>query len=256
MIGDILARNLNTKIGDYLTILGSTVDGAVNAIDGKVIGIVKSGFDQMDSRLVQGNLKLAQGFKDSSDVTSMVILLEETEDTVRIQNLIEKKIKEKGLEVEILRWDQISDLYNKVTSLFTTIYQFINIIVVVIVLFTVSNTVSMNIMERINEIGTMRALGTTKFQIVFLFVLESFFLGLAGCIFGVIIGYVASEWINLLHIKLPPPPTRNEEYIVYIMFDLAIYLKTGFIILISMLSGLLASMRGVKFKIVDALRYV
>ncbi len=52
----------------------------------------------------------------------------------------------------------------------------------------VSNTLFMNTMERIRELGTMRAIGFTKGQVRRMIVAEGLFIGIVGVIFGTLYG--------------------------------------------------------------------
>ncbi|MFX8354967.1 FtsX-like permease family protein, partial [Acinetobacter baumannii] len=69
--------------------------------------------------------------------------------------------------------------------MFGTIFGFIAVIMGVIVLFTIANTMSMSVMERINEIGTLRALGQRRSGVRRQFLAEGFLLGLFGATLGV-----------------------------------------------------------------------
>src|ERR1035441_9134423 len=50
LIGTGVARSMNVKLGDVLTILAVTADGALNGIDVQIVGIVNTGFKEIDDR--------------------------------------------------------------------------------------------------------------------------------------------------------------------------------------------------------------
>ena len=52
MLGEGLARNLNAKPGTGLTLMASTTDGAMNALDVTVKGIISTGVPALDKRIV------------------------------------------------------------------------------------------------------------------------------------------------------------------------------------------------------------
>ena len=66
--------------------------------------------------------------------------------------------------------------------------------------FLVYNTVSISVLQRRREIGTLRALGTTKRDIRTLFALEAFLLGTIGSAigipFGLLVGRGAISWVS------------------------------------------------------------
>ena len=58
------------------------------------------------------------------------------------------------------------------------------------------NTMTIALLERINEIGIMRAIGVTKRDLMTLFLVESSLMGFLGGIGGVAIGYLGGELAN------------------------------------------------------------
>ena len=58
------------------------------------------------------------------------------------------------------------------------------ILMLFIVTLSVANTMNMAVLERIGEIGTMRALGTRRGGVLQLFILEGLILGIVGGILG------------------------------------------------------------------------
>ena len=79
IIGYTLAKKLNAKIGDYLTVLSSTSYGAQNAIDLKLVGTYSTGIPQIDSRQILVDLKAAQALIDTENVSKLIVVLKETD---------------------------------------------------------------------------------------------------------------------------------------------------------------------------------
>lgn len=59
------------------------------------------------------------------------------------------------------------------------------------------NTMTITLLERINEIGIMRSIGASSRDIFSLFVIESVVMGFLGGVGGLVIGYLAGELFNL-----------------------------------------------------------
>ena len=66
----------------------------------------------------------------------------------------------------------------------------------VIVLFAVVNTMTMNVMERTNEIGTIRAMGVRRNGIRAQFVIEGWMLGAIAATVGVVLAFGVAAAIN------------------------------------------------------------
>lgn len=79
------------------------------------------------------------------------------------------------------------------------------VIVFAIVVMSVVNTVSMAIMERTREIGTLRALGMKRYGVTRLFACESMMLGLFGSALGIILTLVTWSAVKLTEPTWVPP---------------------------------------------------
>ncbi|WP_042143299.1 ABC transporter permease [Paucisalibacillus sp. EB02] len=62
------------------------------------------------------------------------------------------------------------------------------LLIIAISAIGISNTLFMNTMERVKEIGTMRAIGFTKRQVQFMIMAEGLFIGIAGVLVGTVYG--------------------------------------------------------------------
>jgi len=60
IIGTGLAKSMNVKVGDGLTLLAMTSDGALNGVDVEIVGIVNSGISELDARYLRITLPAAQ----------------------------------------------------------------------------------------------------------------------------------------------------------------------------------------------------
>lgn len=84
------------------------------------------------------------------------------------------------------------------------------LLIIAISAIGISNTLFMNTMERVKEIGTMRAIGFTKRQVQFMIIAEGLFIGIAGVIVGVLYGIlviylnsVSADAMGLLDFIIP-----------------------------------------------------
>jgi putative ABC transport system permease protein len=66
----------------------------------------------------------------------------------------------------------------------------------------VANTMLMATFERTREIGILKALGATEGQITGLFLLEASLIGIIGALFGLLLGWVATQLVNAVVLRL------------------------------------------------------
>jgi putative ABC transport system permease protein len=100
--------------------------------------------------------------------------------------------------LEIVTLDRIqgaiSDALGRIFGLFDALAA----VAVLIAALGIANTLSMNVLERVREIGILRAAGMTRRQVWRSVVVEAGILGLAGAILGVIVGLVVGAVMVLL----------------------------------------------------------
>jgi putative ABC transport system permease protein len=81
----------------------------------------------------------------------------------------------------------------RMIAAYQLILTFFSTLALLVGLFLVMNSISVAIAERKKEIGTLRALGATRFSMTYLFVSEIFWIGLIGSTLGCLIGRGLAE---------------------------------------------------------------
>ncbi|WP_176447026.1 FtsX-like permease family protein [Lentibacillus sp. CBA3610] len=89
-----------------------------------------------------------------------------------------------GINTVTLTKEQTTSAVNGMDELM----QGLLLLIIAISAIGISNTLFMNTMERVKEIGTMRAIGFTKRQVQFMIIAEGLFIGFTGVIVGVLYG--------------------------------------------------------------------
>lgn len=253
VLGEGLAHSLHVEPGESVTLLASTMDGALNALEFEVVGVFRSFSKEYDERALKISLAAAQELLDTPDANLIVVLLDRTERTDAAHDAVAKTIGSTGLVVK--RWEEINDFYANTVALYDRQFAVLRLVILFMVLLGVANAVNMSVFERMGEFGTMRALGNRGRFITSLVLTECLLLGLTGAAAGVILGAVLSVGISWVGIPMPPPPNSNAGYTARIELLPAIAL-TAFAIgaVATLLSGLVPAWRARKMKIVDAIR--
>jgi putative ABC transport system permease protein len=78
----------------------------------------------------------------------------------------------------------------------------------VTVLLVIANSMLMNVLERVREIGTMLAVGTRRRQVSRLFLQEGAILGAVGGLAGAALGYALVMFLNRRGIPFNTPGTN------------------------------------------------
>lgn len=251
-----LAKKLKLDLGSDAIAMSPTAEGQINALDLQVFQLFNSPLEELDDKLMMVSLKFAQSLYDTTSVDRITILLQNDQLTAPMRDALEKAFTREGLEVDVKTWEELSPFYRKVKDMFNVIFVFLFVIVFVIVVMSVVNTVSMSIMERTREIGTLRALGLKRKGIVKLFAIESALLGSMGSVLGIGLTLVAWFAVSVLQPTWIPPNIPRRV-------PLEIYLAPGymtmsfvFLIALSVASALFPAREAARSGIVDALGHV
>jgi putative ABC transport system permease protein len=180
MVGKDLARQLRAAPGSVLTLLATTTEGSLNAQDVRVKGIYTVGVPDLDRRAVLVHLETAQRLLLTDRVSTVSVYLKQIEDTDAMLATMARLFPDRALQT----WRDQAFYYRAVRALYNRIFGMLGAIIVVLVLFAVSNTLGMAVVERTREIGTFRALGAFPGQITRNFVLEGLVVGVAGAAVG------------------------------------------------------------------------
>jgi len=219
----------------------------------------ESGEKAYDDRFLRAPLSEVQRLLDveHGEVQSIVLLLDATENTGAVRADIERLIRERGLDLEIRTWDDLALRYHQVRELFGRIFAVLTLIVSIMVVFGITNTMTMAIFERTREIGTVMALGTRRRGVVAMFVLEGVALGALGGLVGVVLGIVLARVVSAIGIQLPPPPGSTRGFLVQIFVVPQVLLQAFRLSLVTAaLASLYPAWRAARLNVVEALRHV
>jgi len=256
-LGESLSRLLSLKIGDPgAMVVSPTIDGAMNALDATIKQTFYAGNEELEDKLLVVTLRFAQSLYDTDSVDRVRVLLHDEQQLNNTKNQLQAAFDKHGLDFVIKEWIELSPFYVKAKKMFEFIFIFVFIIVLTVSLMSIINTLGMSIMERTQEIGTMRAMGLNQPGVIRLFTIESSVLVLIGTLCGLIIALSTRWLIDLFEIHWIPPQVSVsvplEIHLDYSnMFIVFIFLQC-----IAIIAAVLPAKRAAYKNIVDALRHV
>ena len=257
LVGSGLAKSMSVKVGDGLTILAMTSDGALNGVDVQIVGIVNSGAAQLDARYLRITLPAAQRLLQSDRVTNLVIGLDSTDNTDRAYAELTPRLNGLPQQMVLKKWIDLATYYKQVNTMFNGIFLFMGVIVFFMVLMSSVNTLLMAMLERTREIGTMLAMGTPRIWIVALFMLEATLLGAMGAIVGVIGGNLIGALLNASGLHMPPPPGYTVAIPFQVLYVPSHMIGSSLLVIVSLaLASILPAVRASRLQIAEALAHV
>jgi len=257
MLATGLARSLKSNVGDTLTLMSTTSEGVLNAVDVYVVGIFSTGITEYDERALRVPLGIAKNLLATEKVSKLVVGLRQTSDTDRLHDLLAARLSSAGYPLEIRRWYEMATFYQGVVRMFGAIFRILGTIIFVLVVLSSSNTMLMAVLERVREIGTLMAFGTTRLKILAIFVIEGVFIGVLGGALGSAAGLLTIKLMNRAHLMMPTPPGNTRPFLIIIPVVPGIFVGVFLLMIATMIvAGFLPAMRASRLKIVDALNHI
>jgi putative ABC transport system permease protein len=252
MLGEGLANSLKAKPGSSLTLLATTTDGALNALDVTVKGVFSSGVPEIDKRSVYTDIATAQKLLNTPRVSTLSVFLRRMELTDPAQ----ARFAAANPRLQVQTWRDQAFYYQAVRSLYDRIFGALGLIIAVIVVFVVANAMAMTIVERTREIGTLRALGTLPRQLMGSLALEGMVLGGVGALVGAVVAVAVALLLYVVPVQMPPPPGSTVGYALNITIDPLMILGTVLtMVLLAMLASAWIARRTVHMPVVQALAH-
>ncbi len=254
LLGEGLAASLGAAPGDTVVLLATTAAGGINAVELKVAGLFATITKAYDDTVLRAPIGVARELMKVDGATSWAVLLEQTDSTD--QTLAALRGPLPGADYELVPWYRLADFYNKTAELFTRQVDVVRVLIVLIVVLSIYNTLSMAVIERTGEIGTSMALGVRRRGILQLFLCEGALLGVCGGILGVALGSALAWLVSLIGIPMPPPPGMSRGYIGQIAIFPALALDAFLLAFTTtLLASIVPAWKASRMNIVDALRH-
>jgi putative ABC transport system permease protein len=252
MLGEGLAKSLKAQPGTSLTLLASTTDGALNALDVTVKGVFSTGVPDIDKRLVYTDIATAQKLLNTTRVSTLGVFLKSMEATGPAR----QRVARLNPTLTVQTWLDQAFFYKSVRDLYNRIFGALGLIIGVIVVFVVTNAMAMAIIERTREIGTLRALGTLPSQLLRTLALEGMVLGGVGAVVGAVIAFAVSMLLYVMPVQMPPPPGSSRGYPLNVNVAPTLYALTVLaMVLLAMLASAWIARKTVHTPVVEALAH-
>lgn len=199
-----------TSSATQIEILAANDHGVPNVAGLTVVKAENYGLKELDDVFMEMHLAQAQKLifgGVAPQVTAIQLQLQHTNQIplakARLHELLTTQWKDAQLEVQ--DFQTLAPIYGQTIQFFDSVFGFIATLIGVIVLFTVGNTMSMAVVERTVEIGTLRAIGLRRGGIRRLFMVEGMLLGSVGALLGLCVALGLASLINHSGFTWTPP---------------------------------------------------
>ncbi len=199
-IGKKLATRLNLKLHSKFVLSFQDLHGDIVYMSCRVSGIFKSAsseFDQSHIFIKQRDLKRILNINRPL-IHEIAIRLHNSSKVVTVT----QSLKTIFPNLDVQSWNELApELAYINDTMFVYSYMFV-VIILLALLFGITNTMLMSVVDRIREFGVLIAIGMKKGRTFSLIILETILLSLTGGALGIIIGYATIAFFGTIGIDL------------------------------------------------------
>ena len=187
VIGTTLAQKLGARVGDPVRVRSGDRESLL-----RIVGIFEVGSEMVNGRWLVTSLRNAQTLLNRvGDITEIDARVAEVYEAERIASEIEART---GVPTE--SWmernrDLLTGLRSQDAS--TTM---IRVFVLLAVAMGIASVLSVTVVQRRGQIGILRAVGTSRRIVLSVFLWQGLLFGVAGALFGSMLGAIAGELIE------------------------------------------------------------
>ena len=244
-----------------IDLLAATAGGAPNVVSLTVSGGEPQGVKELDDNFIAMPLALAQQLvygRSEHKATGIVLQLRRSEDLPAARARLKSLFSQNHLALDVRDFGELTPFYGQVVQMFSSIFLFIALVMGVIVLFAVINTMTMNVMERTNEIGTIRAMGVRRAGIRAQFTVEGALIGAIGATIGAALAFSIAALINHAGLTWIPPGNATAVPLKLDVAGRPLLVTAAWLglALVATLAAILPANRAARLPVVDALRHV
>lgn len=261
VIGVTLKHTLAAKVGDCIEVTSPTIgyalgNGAMRPPIAKrfrVIGIFEAGFEQYDAKLAYTDLYEAQAFYDGGDtVTGVEMKVKDIDRAKEVAEKIDAALGDNAL-YHTLDWEELNHGLFTALRIQQVLMSLVLALIILVAAFTVIATLIMVVLDKRKEIAVMKAMGASSGAVLRVFLYQGLFIGIAGALVGLALGYAVCEWALKYGFPLDPK--------VYFISKLPVQMKpdnfvfTGlFAVLVCLIATVWPAQHAARLRPADAFR--
>lgn len=240
-ISSVLAEKYDLRVGDTLRL--RTRHGSN---DFTVAAVVVSFFNQ--GLAVQGSWADMRLHFKVSDANAYLVKVADGNDAAEVQRRITEMVGRRQ-RISVVSNQSVIDQALKLLNQAYSMFDIMAIITVLVGALGVVNTLSVNVVERAQEIGMLRSIGLTRGQTLVMILAESLLMGLIGGVLGLGFGLL------LTRIFLWSMTAMSGYKIEFVLPAQAVAVGLLIALFVSQLAAIFPARRAARTRILDVIQY-
>ncbi len=258
ILGSALANTLFVALGD--TVVMTTAKGEFKAdrIEAEsrkfvVIGFFETGMYEFDSQFTYIDIDVARDFFDYGREGATLVGVQVTD--LMKANVFADRIEETLPSFHYTsNWMVLNKDLFKWIKMEKMVMSFLLALIVLIAAFNIVGILTMMVGERRRELGILMSMGTTRNQILGIFLFNSIYLGVVGVVLGSVIGLLCVAGLDKFGLPIPGNVYFLDK--IPVLFQWTDFIAVVVVTLvISVLTGLWPSYEASRLKPVEIFRY-
>jgi putative ABC transport system permease protein len=230
------------EIGDRIKILYRR-SNEEHEITFRIVGIMREASSGFGSQSYASMYVPLSAFEQMYEMGGKIHLIKLCTSDIGQVTEVAERIKDKLGYVGVFTMDMIMENLNSVMNTLNAVLGGIAGLSLIVAGVGIINTMTVSVMERTKEIGTMKAIGAKSRDILGLFMTEAFITGIVGGVIGALFGFTISYVIS----RFTAIPSASSPYLGVLI--------VVFAMVTCIISGLHPAWRASKLNPVEALRY-
>lgn len=255
VIGSELAGKLNVDLGDTVYLISPNMKSLSLSSEGKkfkVVGIFTSGMYDYDLNVIYSGISNVQALIGAKGLVSGISV--RVDDLFNVAN-VKKELKERLEEPYAVRtWIESNKNFLEALKLEKTVIFIIVTLTIIVACFNITSTLIMMVLEKTKDIGILKAIGATNFDIMAIFALTGEMIGILGTALGASLG-IGLCWCLKTYdfIKLPSFYYLDKLPIKFDFSDISLIIAASLVL--SFCSAIYPAYKASRLDPVEALRY-
>ncbi len=255
MIGHVPPFNKLTDEQRSVQLAAKNFFGDLNAVNANIRLSHTTGMAFLDNLSVQAPISVIQDLLSTDGITAISVFLKDEAVLAEMLKDLKQSFKKNNWQIDVYAYNDeaVGSFYLETMGFLFVMGGSFTLLILGAVALSVVNSMTMGIIERTKEIGTLRALGFTPRAVTGLFAKEALLLTIVSTAAGAALSLVVAAFVDHLDLRVFPPGTAGSVKLwLRPNVEICGYLTLLFLA-ISYGTSFLTVYRKTKIKIIDLL---
>ena len=204
ILGEGVAKQVAAQPGGPATVQVYTDSGEERRLEVQVKGVIRTGSSFADAYFIYVPLPFAQRLTGTDGVHRILLFLRQERQLATVHERLSELIESRDLPLAVSSWRAVQEFYDQIKSFYDVLFTFVIVVVTVLSMVAIFAIISVSFLERLRELGSLRAIGTTRAELLSLLLVEALATYLVGAAAALGVGLAAGTIINALGITFVP----------------------------------------------------